>query len=93
MNSDGPDPIARSRSLIWAFAVHTCSEGIFSLGGLKSLRNFIRLYNYLTDRKHGDDVLGISSDATFIKAGVPQGSILGTLMFIDDLVAFRMRPT
>ena len=31
-DSKGPDQTARACSLIWAFAVRTCSEGILSLG-------------------------------------------------------------
>ena len=31
-DSESPDQTAHQRSLIWAFAVHTWSEGIFSFG-------------------------------------------------------------
>ena len=45
--------------------------------------------NYLSDRKQRVVLPGISSAWNFIKAGVPQGSILGPLLFlvyINDIV-------
>ena len=47
------------------------------------------LKNYLTDRKQRVVIPGGKSDWLYIKAGVPQGSILGPLMFlvyINDIV-------
>ncbi len=38
--------------------------------------------NYLSDREQTMEINGITSDWELIKAGVPQGSILGPLMFI-----------
>ncbi len=38
--------------------------------------------NYLSDREQTVEINGTTSDWELVKAGVPQGSILGPLMFI-----------
>ena len=38
--------------------------------------------DYLTDRRHRVSINGISSDRTYVSSGVPQGSIIGPILFL-----------
>ena len=40
------------------------------------------LTSYLTDRSQFTCILDVNSDKDFIKYGVPQGSVLGPLLFL-----------
>ena len=38
--------------------------------------------DYLTDRRHRPSIDGISSDCKYVSSGVPQGSIIGPILFL-----------
>ena len=49
--------------------------------GIKGISNYL-INNYLTNRRQYVEIDGISSKYQLISTGVPQGSILGPLLFI-----------
>ena len=56
--------------------------------GIRGLANKW-FYSYLTDRKQFTKINGINSDKQSISTGIPQGSVLGPLLFLlymNDIV-------
>ena len=75
---------------IMAFARNSLAKGVSG-----KLLTWIRIRSYRTDRSIKVVVSGQSSSTSSINASVPQGSILGPLLFfvfIDDLDAMFPEP-